>query len=212
MFKLNLYNQEGKELKHVELDKNIFDGSVNTAVIYQAVNIYQANARRGLAATKTRGEVSGGGKKPWAQKGTGRARHGSIRSPLWRKGGVVFGPHPRDFSKGLPKRIRKSALISSINAKLKDNNVMLLEKIEFNSAKTKEAHNLFKKLKLIGSSILVIVNKKTDNLERVIRNIKGVTLIEPDKLNAQIILENKKIIVVEDALKALLKFIKNESI
>jgi large subunit ribosomal protein L4 len=94
---LPIYNTQGEQLESVKLDSAVFDGTVNQDVIYQAVNAFRANQRVGLAATKTRGEVSGGGKKPWKQKGTGRARVGSIRSPLWRHGGVIFGPHPRDF-------------------------------------------------------------------------------------------------------------------
>ena len=94
---LPIYNSEGKEVDSVKLDKGVFDGKINTAAIFMAVNAYRSNQRKGLAATKTRGEVSGGGRKPWKQKGTGRARVGSTRSPLWRHGGVIFGPHPRDF-------------------------------------------------------------------------------------------------------------------
>jgi len=106
MSNLPLYNNTGKEIESVKLDDGVFDGKVNRASIYQTVNAYLANQRTGLAATKTRGEVSGGGRKPWRQKGTGRARVGSTRSPLWRHGGVVFGPHPRDFSYSIPQKIK----------------------------------------------------------------------------------------------------------
>ena len=119
---LPIYNTEGKEVDSIKLDAKVFDGTINTAAIYQAINAYRANQRKGFASTKTRGEVSGGGRKPWRQKGTGRARVGSTRSPLWRHGGVVFGPHPRDFSCRLPKRIKNLALKSTLNAKVKENN------------------------------------------------------------------------------------------
>ena len=107
---LPIYNAEGKEVDNIKLNLPVFDGVVNEAAMYQAINGYRANQRKGLASTKTRGEVSGGGKKPWKQKGTGRARVGSTRSPLWRHGGVTFGPHPRDFSYVIPAKIKSLAL------------------------------------------------------------------------------------------------------
>src|SRR3989338_7109463 len=112
-----LYNLEGKETEKVDLPENIFNGKVNRHLLHQAVVMYQANKRQGTAATKTRGEVSGGGKKPWRQKGTGLARAGSNRSPLWRHGGVVFGPHPRDFGFSMPDKMKLDALRSSVNDK-----------------------------------------------------------------------------------------------
>ena len=121
---LPIYNAAGKEVDSVKLNAKVFDGRINSEAMYQAITAYRANQRKGLAATKTRGEVSGGGKKPWKQKGTGRARVGSTRSPLWRHGGVVFGPHPRDFSYTLPDKIKAIALKSSLNAKVKENNLM----------------------------------------------------------------------------------------
>jgi len=126
---LPIYNTEGKEVDSIKLNPSVFDGVVNTGVIYQAVNAHLANKRRGLAATKTRGEVSGGGKKPWKQKGTGRARVGSNRSPLWRHGGVIFGPHPRDFSQSIPNKIKLLALRASLNAKVNENNLVVLRLI-----------------------------------------------------------------------------------
>ena len=109
---LPVYNTEGKEVDTIKLDSAVFGSTINTGAIYQAVCAYSARQRKGLASTKTRGEVSGGGRKPWKQKGTGRARVGSIRSPLWRHGGVVFGPHPRDFSYNIPKKVKLLALKS----------------------------------------------------------------------------------------------------
>lgn len=208
MLKTGLYNQEGKELKKLELDKEIFDGSVNQDCIYRAIKFYQANKRSGTAATKTRGEIRGGGKKPWAQKGTGRARHGSIRSPLWRGGGVVFGPHPREFNESLPKKIRRIALISSLNSKINTNHVIVLEKIELDTHKTKQAAEIFKKLKLNNSSVLVILDKLNEKIVRSMKNIPGVSVVEPAMLNANVVLSHKNIILTEDSLKVLYKFIK----
>lgn len=127
MFKLSVYNQNGKQVKKVELDPDIFDGKINQDVLYQAALMYRANRRKRLASTKTRSEVSGGGVKPWRQKGTGRARVGSIRSPLWRGGGVVFGPHPCNCGFRLPKKIRIAALKSGLNAKLSENNLLIID-------------------------------------------------------------------------------------
>ncbi len=139
---LPIYNTEGKEIDSLKLDKTVFDGTINTACLYQAVNAYRANQRKGLASTKTRGEVSGGGRKPWRQKGTGRARVGSIRSPLWRHGGVIFGPHPRHFYYNLPKKLKVLALKSSLNAKVKENSLIVLDGINLEIPKTKEASKI----------------------------------------------------------------------
>src|SRR3989338_4511966 len=114
---LNVHNSEGKKVEEMELPQGLFGGPVNGALLHQAVVMYQAGTRQGNASTKERGAVSGGGKKPFRQKGTGRARAGSIRSPLWHKGGVVFGPHPRDFSFAIPKKVKAAALRESLNAK-----------------------------------------------------------------------------------------------
>src|SRR4030042_1787510 len=127
---LPIYSTTGEEIDTLKLDPAIFDGIVNKDAIYQAIVAYRANQRKGLAATKTRGEVSGGGRKPWKQKGTGRARVGSTRSPLWRHGGVVFGPHPRDYSYELPQKIRALALKSSLNAKVNNSSLIVFDSLK----------------------------------------------------------------------------------
>ena len=132
-FTLPIYNTEGSQIDKITLDAKVFDGQVNKDAVYQTVLMHRANQRKGLASTKTRGEVSGGGKKPWKQKGTGRARVGSSRSPLWRHGGVIFGPHPRDFSYTIPDKIKKLALKSSLNAKLLENNFLVVDEIKLNN-------------------------------------------------------------------------------
>lgn len=128
--KIPVYNFEGEELKKIELDHSVFDEKVHEPLLHQVVVGYFSARRSGSASTKTRKEVRGGGKKPWRQKGTGRARAGSIRSPLWRGGGVVFGPHPRDFSHHLTKRIKRQALKSSLNSKLRDRQLLVVEEVE----------------------------------------------------------------------------------
>lgn len=212
--KLPVYNQEGKEVKKVELDKKIFNNEVNQAVLYQVVLMYRANRRKGLASTKTRGEVSGGGRKPWRQKGTGRARVGSSRTPVWRKGGVTFGPHPRDYSFRLPKKIRTVALKSSINAKLKENNLLLLDDLKIDMPKTKEANRILLNLKLNNRTsatkksarqerLLLMLNKISANLKLSFRNIHFLCIVRASEVNAYDVLKAKRLIVTQDAFKIL---------
>ncbi len=208
MHKVPVYNQQGKRIKEIELDSSVFDGEVNQAVLYQAILMYRANRRKGLASTKTRGEVSGGGRKPWRQKGTGRARVGSIRSPIWRKGGVVFGPHPRDYSYTLPKKIKIAALKSSLNAKLNDNNLIILEDIKINNPKTKEAVKVLSHLKLNGRRILIALGEVEDNLKLSFRNIGHLDVVRASDANAYEVLRAQKLIVNLNALEILINRIK----
>ena len=208
--KLSVYNQAGKEVKKIELDSSVFDGKVNQDVLYQAVLMYRRNRRKGLASTKTRGEVSGGGRKPWRQKGTGRARVGSIRSPLWRKGGVIFGPHPRDFSIKLPKKIRIAALKSSLNAKLNDNNLVILDNLNMDSPKTKEAYKILNTLKLNDGNILLMLEEISNNLRLSFRNIGSLDILKASNTNAYDVLRAKKIIVTLGGLKVVVNRIKGQ--
>ena len=141
--KLDVVNQKGKVVRTLELDQKVFDGKINMSLLHQAVVTYLANQRKGLASTKTRGEVRGGGRKPWRQKGTGRARVGSIRSPLWKGGGATFGPKPRDYSQKMPQRMKALALKSALNAKLNDKELMVIDDIKLRSHKTKECSEVF---------------------------------------------------------------------
>jgi len=210
---LPVYNSEGKEIDNLKLDHGVFDGVVNKDVIYQAIKAYRANQRKGLAATKTRGEVSGGGKKPWKQKGTGRARVGSTRSPLWRHGGVIFGPHPRSFSYVLPQKIRDLALKSSLNAKVKENNIMVLDSLKLESVKTKEAAKIFSNLKVNGTrgksgSVLLILNETGKNVKLAMRNIDFLRLNLAKDTNVYEVLSSRRVIVTRDALADLIKRLK----
>lgn len=219
--KLPVYNQEGKEVKKIELDKDVFDREVNQDVLYQVVLMYRANRRRGLASTKTRGEVSGGGVKPWRQKGTGRARVGSSRTPLWRKGGVTFGPHQRDYGFKVPKKIRAAALMSSINAKLKENNLLVLDDLKIDVPKTKEANRILLNLKLNNASapsrkkkarrerLLFMLNEINTSLKLSFRNISFLGMVRASEVNAYDVLKAKRLIVTLDGLRVLIKRIKN---
>ena len=208
MFKLPVYNQEGKQIKKIELDPDIFDGKVNQDVLYQAVLMYRANRRKGLAKTLTRCEVSGGGVKPWRQKGTGRARVGSTRSPLWRKGGVVFGPRPRDYSFSLPKKIRITALKSGLNAKLNENNLFILDDLKIDIPKTKQASKILSNLKLDNKSVLLMLKEINTNVKLSFRNINFLDMVKAANTNAYDILKVKRLMVTLDGLKVLVDRIK----
>jgi large subunit ribosomal protein L4 len=208
---LPIYNTEGKEINTMNLDSGVFGDSVNEAVLYQVVNAYRANQRQGLAQTKTRGEVSGGGRKPWKQKGTGRARVGSTRSPLWRHGGVVFGPHPRDFSYTVPKKIKILALKTAIYAKIKENNLIILDSLKIESCKTKETVKIFSRLKINPSlGALLLVDKIDDNLKFALRNIGFLTVNRAVDANTYEILAHQKLIITESAIKALTERLKKK--
>jgi len=198
-----VYNIEGKEVGRMEVPEGIFDVPVNKDVIFQAVTMYRATQRQGNASTKERGSVSGGGKKPWKQKGTGRARAGSIRSPLWTKGGVVFGPHPRDFSFTIPQKIKKGALRESLNAKYQDKDLLCLEDIKKPLGKTKDFFKILVNLGLKGK-VLALLDGSDLSIERASRNIPYFTLMRSSDVNAYDILRNKKILVSKSAFANLL--------
>jgi large subunit ribosomal protein L4 len=195
------------------LNSSVFNGVVNSDAIYQAVNLYRANSRKGLASTKTRGEVSGGGKKPWKQKGTGRARVGSSRSPLWKHGGVTFGPLPRDFSYTVPEKIKRLALISSLNAKVRENNFIVLDTFKLDKPKVKEAMNILSNLKLINklkrqAKLLLLLDKIDVPLRLALRNIDFLDFNLSQNTNAYEVLKSKKIIITKVALNKLIDRLK----
>jgi large subunit ribosomal protein L4 len=161
--------------------------------------MYEANRRHGTASTKTRGKVSGGGKKPWAQKHTGRARAGTVRSPLWRGGGTIFGPQPRDYSYSIPRKAKKVALYSAILAKLKDNEVVLINKLEFDCPSTKRMANLLESLG-IKDSCLIIIPNKDEIIWKSSRNIYKLMVKVASDLNAYDVVRHKMLLITKDAL------------
>lgn len=203
MIEADLYNVRGEVTGRISLSSELFDASVNEGVIYQAVRTYLSRQRRGTASTKSRAEVSGGGKKPWRQKGTGRARHGSIRSPIWRKGGVAFGPKPRDYSLSMPKHLRKLALASALTAKIKENNIIVIDEIKVEKGKTKEVARMLRSLNIAGKALLVAATNSDDLLKRAVRNIKGLSMSSPSTLSTYEILNCDKLILTRDALSAI---------
>lgn len=208
---LPIFNTEGKEVDTVKLNSKVFDGTVNNASLYQSVNAFRANQRCGLASTKTRGEVSGGGRKPWKQKGTGRARVGSTRSPLWRHGGVIFGPHPRDFSFRLPQKIKTLALKSSLNIKVKENDLVVLDNFSLDKPKVKDAVKALSNLKLVPlknngkHKVLLLLDKLDNNLRLALRNISFLNVNVAKDVYAYEVLVAGKVVITKGALEALIK-------
>ncbi len=204
---VTVFNSEGKKVEEMDLPDSIFGNPVNNDILHQAVVMYQACHRQGTASTKERGAVSGGGKKPWRQKGTGRARAGSIRSPLWHGGGVVFGPHPRDFSHSIPRKVRVAALRESMNAKFLSKDLLCVERLTVTTPKTKEFAKILNTLKLADKT-LALVDQSDSDIRKVSQNIPFFSLMRAEDANAFDILRNKKLLVTKAALKNLIKKIK----
>jgi len=201
--KIDVYTQTGEKLKtKTDLNDQIFGITPNADLMAQYVRVYRANQRQGTAKTKTRGEVSGGGRKPWAQKGTGRARHGSIRSPLWRGGGTVHGPQPKDWSLVMPMKMRRKALFSALSQKVKEEGVLVLNKIELKGIKTKDLEVVLSKLP-VKDKILIALDKMDEKVILSARNLAGVKTIQAKDLNAYEVLDTKAIVFPKAALKVL---------
>jgi large subunit ribosomal protein L4 len=197
---LSVYNSKGQEVGKFELDKELFTGIVNKGVIYQYLMMYNANQRQGNASTKTRANVSGGGKKPFKQKGTGQARAGSTRSPIWRHGGIVFGPHPRDFHYDIPKKVKKLALISTLNSKAVEDKWIGIDSIDLPELKTKHFQSIIDALKLKGKSLFVL-EATDEKVKRVSRNIQNVTIKNFRDFNPRDVMACDTIIMSKAALE-----------
>lgn len=207
MITIPVYNCDGKEIESIKLDEKIFSDILVTPSIYQVIKQFRANQRGGNAATKTRGEVSGGGKKPWKQKGTGRARVGSTRSPLWRHGGVVFGPHPKDFSYSLPKKIKDVALKSVLSAKAKENRFIVLDDLAIAQPKTKSMVSILRNLKIDSKCkrVLLLLSSVDQQVKRACNNIDCLTVDLATKVNTYEVLVADKVIATKSALQGLTK-------
>ncbi|MCX6797342.1 MAG: 50S ribosomal protein L4 [Candidatus Doudnabacteria bacterium] len=208
--KVNLYNQKAETVGEVELNPKIFEVKGSEHLLAEAVRIQQSNARQGTAHTKTRGEVRGGGKKPWKQKGTGRARAGSIRSPLWRKGGITFGPRAtRNWELKLNKKAKVKALFMVLSDKAKESKLIIIDNIHLEPVKTKEFVKIlsdFKKtIKEMGKKLLVVLPRADKNLSRCSRNIPGVSSILASSLNLVEALKADTVLVLKDSLPVIEK-------
>ena len=206
MAKLDIIDRDGKSAAQLDLPEEVFAPAANDHLIYEAVVNYRANQRQGTAATKTRAAVSGGGKKPWRQKGTGRARVGSTRSPLWRKGGTVFGPQPRDYSSELPKKAKRGALRSALAHKLAAGDLIVASELDVKEPKTREAVALLKAFRL--DSALLVDLAANANLFLAVRNLARVKAIDVSGLNIYDVLAYKSLVFTRRAFEAVLEKLK----
>ena len=202
MPKIDVYNIEGKKVKDIELNESIFGIKPNEKVVHIALVNYMANQRQGTANTKTRAEVSGGGKKPWRQKDTGRARQGSIRAPQWIKGGIALGPKPRDYSYRINKKEKQLAIKSVLSSKVLENNLVVVDKLELKEIKTKNMVKALENLKVEGKT-LILLPEKNENVQKSARNIEGVKTSLTSTINIHDLLNYNKLILTVDSIKKL---------
>ena len=202
MPKIDVYNMEGKKVSDVELNDNVFGIEPNEAIVHSVLVNYLANQRQGTQSTKTRSEVSGGGRKPWRQKGTGRSRQGSIRAPQWVKGGIALGPKPRSYKYTVNKKERRLAIRSVLSSKVLENNLVVLDKAEMKEIKTQAMVKTLENLKVTGKT-LILLPEKNENVQKSARNIKNVKTTLVNTINVYDLLKYNNLVVTLDAVKKL---------
>ena len=200
MPKVALFNQKGSKVSDIELNDSIFGIEPNNHVLFEAIVMQRASLRQGTHKTKIRSEVAGGGRKPWSQKGTGRARQGSIRSPQWRGGGTVFGPTPRSYSYKLPKKVRRLAIKSALSSKVLEENILSIRKPCFDAPKTKDFKGVLQALS-VESKALIVTADLDENVALSARNIPGVTIVTADGINVLDVLNHDKLILTKAAVE-----------
>ena len=200
MPKVAVYNISGEQVSEMVLSENIFGAKINEHVLYEVVKNQLANKRQGTQSAKTRSEVRGGGRKPWKQKGTGRARHGTIRSPLWAGGGVTFAPKPRDYSYTIPKKIKRLAMKCALSAKVASNEIIVLDDLSFDAPKTRDMVNILKNLGVKRKALIVML-EKDDMLIRSANNIPGVVTALTNTINVYDILKYDNFIITKAAVE-----------
>ncbi|ANY74209.1 50S ribosomal protein L4 [Paenibacillus ihbetae] len=200
MPKVALYNVSGSQVGEVELNEAVFGIEPNVHVMHSAVLLQRASLRRGTHKVKGRSEVRGGGRKPWKQKGTGRARQGSIRAPQWKGGGTVFGPTPRSYTFKLPKKVRRLAIKSALSSKVNDNAIIVLDQLTLNATKTKEFASILSNLK-VGRKALIVAPSYDDNVALSARNIPGVKFVAADGINVLDVLSYDQLIITKEAVQ-----------
>ncbi len=205
---LNILDKSGKRVDTMKIDEKVWTQRINQDLLHKAIVMSLANKRAGTASTKTRSDCRGGGRKPWRQKGTGRARAGTIRSPLWRGGGVTFGPHPRDYSHSLPKKMKNKALVQAIVSKINEKDLIILDDLKIETPKTKEAAQLLKKLKATDGATLLVTKSLDETLKKAARNLPNLELANVKDLNAYNILKNTKVILTKEAFLEVKKRVK----
>jgi large subunit ribosomal protein L4 len=199
---VDVVNSQNEKVGTVDLRDELFGGRIKTDLIHESVVRANAAERRGTHATKTRAAVSGSGKKPWRQKGTGRARVGEIRNPLWRKGGTVFGPQPRSYEYQLPRKVEKGALRAALAVKLRDGAVTVVDALSVGEIKTRAAAEMLRRLGVDGKTLLVDV-KPEDKLALSVRNIEGVRLLPSNRISARDVMDTRRVVVTRAALEKL---------
>ena len=199
MANVTVYNMEGNEVGTMELNDAVFGIEPNESVVHEAVVMQMASWRQGTHCTKSRGEVRGGGRKPWRQKGTGRARVGTTRSPLWRGGAITFGPKPRGYSFTIPKKKRRLALKSVLSSKVAENDIIVLDTLNFDQPKTKEMVKVLNALK-VDAKALVVTADVDETVMKSTRNIEGVTPVAAASINVYDLLAHNKLIITKDAI------------
>ena len=199
---VDIVNQQNEKVGSLDLRDEVFGGRVKTDLIHESVVRANAADRRGTHATKNRAAVSGSGKKPWRQKGTGRARAGEIRNPLWRKGGTVFGPQPRSYEYKVPLKVEKGALRAALSARLQGGDVIVVDALTADEIKTKAAVEMLRRLGIDGKALLVDV-KPEDKLSLSVRNIEGVRILASNRINARDVMDTRKVVVTRAALEKL---------
>ncbi len=202
MPKVAVHNSKGEQVAEMELNPAIFAAPINQAAMHEVVVAYLANQRRGTSAAKTRGLVSGGGRKPWRQKGTGRARHGSTRSPIWTGGGVVFGPHPRDYTVRMPKKLKRAALKSALTSKYNNNELIVLDQFTMEEPKTAEIVKLLNNLKVEGKAVLMTA-ESAPTVYKSARNIPTISTGMVTNINTYQVLNSGALILTKDAVAKL---------
>ncbi len=202
MPKVAVHDMQGNTVDELELNEDVFAAAVNEGLMHQAVVMYLANQRRGTAATKTRAAVRGGGRKPWRQKGTGRARHGSIRSPIWVGGGVTFGPTPREYRFSMPRKARRQALRSALSSKVAAGNLIVLDDLQFDEPRTRNMVGVLRNLQAEGKSLVVTCDAGR-NVFLSARNISGVVTSRAQDLNVYTVLNCDQLIMTKEAVKAI---------
>ncbi len=210
MSKVDIINTKGEKVKDIKVKDNVFINKPNDAVLYNAIILAQASLRQGTHSTKTRSEVSGGGRKPWKQKGTGNARQGSIRATQWRGGGIVFGPTPRSYSKKQNKKERRLALTSALGYKVIDKELLIVDDIKFETNKTKEMMQFLTNLNVVNDKVLIVLEDLDENICLSSRNMGNVKVIRTDEINTLDVITADKMIITEKALTKLEEALSNE--
>ncbi len=198
MIKLDVYDVRKNKVSEMEVSEKVFGAPFNETVIYQAVRVRQMNRRQGTACTKNKAEVRGTGKKPWKQKHMGRARHGSMRSPLWKGGAVTFGPRPRDYDLAIPEKVNRKAMCIALSDRVRENSIFVIDKVDFSDIKTRHFCELLKRFEIEGA---LVIDNKNKNLMLSVRNHKNSKYLNAENINIVDLLKYNKLLISQDALK-----------